>query len=218
MKKHLVTGLVVCMLTLAVFSQWAAAETRYVADQLVITLREGMGNEYRVLRTLRTDTPLEVLEEQGRYLHVRLDDGTEGYVLKQYVSSKRPKSQRINELEAEVERLTTQVAEHAEVVAEAEQARAEVELLQKQLHAKEEELAEIRELSDNALMLDKERKRLQRELDAAQKELNKLQKENRTMLSTVSVKWFLAGGGTLLAGWIMGKLSRRKKRRDFSRF
>jgi len=218
MKKYLVTGLVVCMLTLAVFSQWAAAETRYVADQLVITLREGMGNEYRVLRTLRTDTPLEVLEEQGRYLHVRLDDGTEGYVLKQYVSSKRPKSQRINELEAEVEHLTSQVAEHAEVVAEAEQARAEVKLLQEQLHAKEEELAEIRELSDNALMLDKERKRLQRELDAAQKELNRLQKENRTMLSTVSVKWFLAGGGTLFAGWIMGKLSRRKKRRDFSRF
>ncbi|MFO7831313.1 MAG: TIGR04211 family SH3 domain-containing protein [Desulfuromonadaceae bacterium] len=218
MKKYLVTGLVVCILTLGLFSQWAAAETRYVADQLVITLREGMGNEYRVLRTLRTDTPMEVLGEQGRYLHVRLADGTEGYVLKQYISTKRPKSQRIKELEAEVERLTAQAEEHADVVAEAEQARAEVELLQEELQAKEEELAEIRELSDNALMLDKERKRLQHELDAAQKELNKLQKENRTMLSTVSVKWFLAGGGTLFAGWIMGKLSRRKKRRDFSRF
>jgi len=216
MKKHLVTGFVVCILSLAVFSQWAIADTRYVADQLVITLREGMGNQYRVLRTLKTDTPIEVLEEEGRYLRVRLNDGTEGYVLKQYISPKRPKSQQINELKGEVERLTTQVAEHADVVAEAEQARAEAELLQEQLRIKAEELAEIRELSDNALMLDKERKRLQRELDAAQKELKKLQKENRTMLSTASVKWFLAGGGTLLAGWIMGKLSRRKKRRDFS--
>ncbi|MCA1797290.1 MAG: TIGR04211 family SH3 domain-containing protein [Desulfuromonadaceae bacterium] len=216
MKKNLVTGLLICVLSFATLAGSAVADTRYVADQLVITLREGMGNQYRVLRTLKTDTPVEVLEEQGRYLHVRLDDGTEGYVLKQYISSKRPKSQRINELQDEVERLTSQVAERADVVAEAEQARAEVELLQEQLRTKEEELVEIRELSDNALMLDKERKRLQRELDAAQKELTKLQKENRTILSTVSVKWFLAGGGTLFAGWIMGKLSRRKKRRDFS--
>lgn len=218
MKKYLITGLVVPILTLALFSQSAVAETRYVADQLVITLRGGMGNEYSVLRTLRTDTPMEVLDEQGRYLHVRLDDGTEGYVLKQYVSSKRPKSERIKKLQAEVERLTTRIAEQEDVVAEVEQARAEAELLQQQLRAKTEELAEIRELSDNALMLDEERKRLQRELDAAMDELSKLKKENRTMLSAVSVKWFLAGGGTLFVGWVMGKLSRRKKRRDFGGF
>jgi SH3 domain protein len=218
MKKHFVTGIVVCILSLAVFSHCAVADTRYVADQLVITLREGMGNEYRVLRTLRTDTPMEVLEEQGRYLRVRLEDGTEGYVLKQYISPQRPKSQQIEELEAEVERLTSRIEEYADVVAEAEQARAEAEGLEEQLHARTEELAEIRELSDNALMLDQERKRLQSELGAALEELEKLQKENRTMLSTASVKWFLAGGGTLLVGWIMGKLSRKKKRRDFSRF
>lgn len=218
MKKYLVTGFAVCVLSLTVFSGWALADTRYVADQLIITLREGMGNEYRVLRSLKTDTPMEVLEEQGRYLRVRLDDGTEGYVLKQYISSKRPKSQRIEELRAEVERLTSEVKEQADVLAEAEQARAEVELLQQQLRAKAQELDEIRELSDNALMLDKERKRLQRELSEAREELTKLQKENRTILSTVSVKWFLAGGGTLFAGWIMGKLSRRKKRRDFGGF
>lgn len=218
MKKHILTGLVVCILILAVFSQWAAADTRYVADQLIITLREGMGNEYRVLRTLKTDTPMEVLEEQGRYLRVRLNDGTEGYVLKQYISSKRPKSQRINELQNEVARLSTQVTEHAEAVEAAQQASAEAEVLQQKLLEKEQELIEIRELSDNALMLDKERKRLQRELDAAQKELSRVQEENRTMLSTVSIKWFLAGGGTLLIGWIMGKLSRRKKRSDFSGF
>lgn len=218
MKKYFVTGLIVGVLSITLFTQWAVADTRYVADQLIITLREGMGNQYRVLRTLKTDTPMEVLEEEGRYLRVRLNDGTEGYVLKQYISAKRPKSERLKELQAEVERLTTQAAEHADVLAQAEQARAEVEQLQEQLNVKEEELAEIRELSDNALMLDKERKRLQRELEAAQKELNKLRKENRTMLSTVSVKWFLAGGGTLFIGWLMGKLSRRKKRSDFSRF
>ncbi|MDY0292096.1 MAG: TIGR04211 family SH3 domain-containing protein [Desulfuromonadaceae bacterium] len=216
MKKHLVTALVVCVLSLAFMPEWVAADTRYVADQLVITLREGMGNEYRVKRTIKTDTRMEVLEEQGRYLRVRLNDGTEGYVLTQYVSTQRPKSQIIKELEAEVEGLRSQTEAQADAVADAEQMRAEVELLQQRVQRKEEELVEIRELSDNALMLDEERKRLKLELDAAQEELNMLREENRTILSTASTKWFLAGGGTLFVGWVMGKLSRRKKRRDFS--
>ncbi|MFW6387599.1 MAG: TIGR04211 family SH3 domain-containing protein, partial [Thermodesulfobacteriota bacterium] len=212
------TFVITSVLLLAVCAGPGAADTRYVTDQLVITLREGAGNEYQVLRTLRTDTPMEVLEERGRYLRVRLDDGTEGYVLKQYISSKRPKSERIKELQAEIERLSARSSEQAEIVEEAEQARTEVERLREELRVKEEELHEIRELSDDALMLDKERKRLQAELDSALEELSKLQEENRTMLSSASVKWFLAGGGTLFVGWIMGKLSRRKKRRDFSRF
>jgi SH3 domain protein len=217
MKKYCATFIIFGVLLLAVCVGPGAADTRYVADQLVITLREGAGNEYRVMRTLRTDTPMEVLEEQGRYLRVRLDDGTEGYVLKQYISSNRPKSERIKELQAEIERLSARASEQAEIIEEAEQARAEAERLREELRAKEEELQEIRELSDDALMLDKERKRLQAELDSALEELSKLQEENRTMLSSASMKWFLAGGGTLFVGWIMGKLSRRKKRSDFSR-
>ncbi len=216
MKKHLVTAVAICVLSLAFMPEWATADTRYVADQLVITVREGMGNEYRVKRTIKTDTRMEVLEEQGRYLRVRLNDGTEGYVLTQYVSTQRPKSQIIKELEAEVEGLRSQTEAQAAAVADAEQTRAEVELLQQRVQSKEEELVKIRELSDNALMLDEERKRLKLELDAAQEELNRLREENRTILSTASTKWFLAGGGTLFAGWVMGKLSRRKKRRDFS--
>jgi SH3 domain protein len=218
MKRYCATFVIISVLLLAVCAGPGAADTRYVADQLVITLREGAGNEYRVLRTLRTDTPMEVLEEQGRYLRVRLDDGTEGYVLKQYISPRRPKSERIKELQAEIERLSARASEQAEIIEETEQARTEAERLREELRIKEEELHEIRELSDDALMLDKERKRLQAELDAALEELSKLQEENRTMLSSASVKWFLAGGGTLFVGWIMGKLSRRKKRRDFSHF
>ena len=67
------------------------AETQYVSDQLIITLREGKGNEYKIIKTLKAGTPLEIIEENERYLKVRTESGSEGWVLKQYVTEETPK-------------------------------------------------------------------------------------------------------------------------------
>lgn len=83
----------------------AAAETMYVVDELVITLRQGMSNKHKILKTLKTGTALEVLEEVDSYLRVRTEDGTEGYVLRQYISSKLPCIVRSNKLETENSKL-----------------------------------------------------------------------------------------------------------------
>ncbi len=215
MMKKFVASVFLCVICLGASGGWAA-DTRYVTDQLVITLREGKGNEYKIIKTLGTDTAMEVLAEEGNYLHVRLADGTQGYVLKQYISPRIPKSKKINNLELEVEQLRSQAEEQQGALAAQETLQSELETLRQELAAREQELARIRELSDNALVLDEERKRLRLELDEAQAQLSTLQEENRTMLSDVSVRWFLAGGGTLLLGWILGKFSRRKARGSFS--
>lgn len=217
MIRHLMLCAILFVVCLGGSVAWAA-DIRYVADQLIITLREGKGNEYRVIKTLRTDTPMEVLEDSGRYLRVRLENGTEGYVLKQYISQREPKSRRIDVLQAEVEQLRTRLEEEGNATAVNQTLQTELERLRQDLASRESELEQIRELSDNALMIDKERKRLKQELETAHKELSKLQHENKTMLSTVTIKWFLAGAGTLMLGWILGKFSRRKQRSSFSRF
>ena len=74
------------------------ADTRYVGDQLIITLRQGRSIKHKILKTLETGTPVEVLEEDSSYYKVRTSDGIEGYVLRQYISSNPPKSQLIDEL------------------------------------------------------------------------------------------------------------------------
>ena len=90
----------------------ALADTQYVSDMLILCLRAGPGNEYKVIRNLKTDAPLEVLEEDELYLKVRTDQGEEGWVLRQYISSKTPKpiiiaalKRDIKQLEATVEKL-----------------------------------------------------------------------------------------------------------------
>ena len=81
MKKSLISLL---LLFSGALGAQALADQRYVTDQLVITLRAEAGEGARTLGSLRTGTPLVVLEEVGSFLRVRTDDGVEGYVLKQY--------------------------------------------------------------------------------------------------------------------------------------
>jgi len=78
---------------------------------LVITLRTGQGQGYKVIKTLKTDTPVEVLEESENYLRVRTEEGEEGWVAKQYITSEVPKPIIIEGLKEETNKLNARVEE-----------------------------------------------------------------------------------------------------------
>lgn len=201
----------------------ASADTRYVSDQLVITLREGMSNQYRVIRTLKTDTAMEVLSEQDNYLYVQLDDGTKGYVLKQYIVKKVPNTLRIKQLSEEVDALQAAKTQQTQLAAENS---AELLALRQQLAETKNaltiteevlsntkgELSDLQMKAENVVLIDQERQRLKTELSAAIDELESLRQDNNEMLKTAMIKWFVAGAGVLFVGWVAGKFSRKKKR------
>ena len=60
----------------------AQAETVYVTDNLNLSLRSEENNSSKVVKLLPTGTPLTVIEENKStgFAHVRLNDGTEGYM------------------------------------------------------------------------------------------------------------------------------------------
>jgi len=82
-----------------------------VSDELVINLREGKGNEYKIIKMLRNGTPLNILEEAEQYLKVRTAEGLEGWVLKQYITSEPPKTAIIAGLENERDRLNSSLGQ-----------------------------------------------------------------------------------------------------------
>lgn len=213
-----------CMLSLFFAAAGSVqAETRYVSDQVFITLRRGPGTEYKVLKNLKTGTPLDVLEDGETWLMVRHQDGTEGYVLRQYLTGELPKTVVIARLQKEKERLQGRVAELGN---RAQSWTAEKEELQRQIsdiqQAFKKEKGErlsvsrdfenLQEAAKNVSELLAERERLQAENKKFAGELQQLREENETLLRRAIVKWFLAGGGVLLVGWLMGKSSRTKKR------
>lgn len=149
------------------------AKTQYVSDQIVITLRSGQGEEFRILKHLRTGTPVEVLAEDGPFLRVRIKDGTEGWVRKRYLTSEAPKATVIAGLKKELSGMKATVG--------------------------------------NAESLARERDRLQGENKRLRQENEQLIAESERVERKEMFYWFLAGGGVLVLGWIIGKASRQKR-------
>lgn len=218
--------LVCCCLLLmvSVFSAVSAeAETRYVSDQIAITLRRGPGTEYKILKSLATGSAVEFLEEEENYLKVRTKDGAEGYVLKQYITAKLPKSYIIARLEKERAQLQERLASMAKRAqgwtAEKEELQRQVADMQQAFNSEKSKRASLDKKhqtllsgAKNVADLLKERDRLKAENEKYAADLTQLRQENDDILRKAIVKWFLAGAGVLFAGWLMGKRSRPRKR------
>jgi len=216
-------------------SRPASADTRYVDDQLIITLRMGKSTQHKIIKTLKTGTPLEVLEEDDTYLKVRTPDGTEGYVLRQYISSRPPATQRI----AELERLNNSLQKKINTL---ESAKNNLEMqLNKFQENYQEELSSVtlksdeleknleQALSNERIMTEKyntllnqaenvieiaaERDRLLEQHEKLQAKVSALTSKNEKLADNRMIKWFLAGGGVFFFGWIIGKISRKKRSR-----
>jgi SH3 domain protein len=209
------------------------ADTRYVSDMLIVTLREGRGLEYKAIRAIKTGTPMEVLEESGRYLRVRIEEGEEGWIAKKYISSEVPKAIIIAGLKKEANRLKTRVKElekgQASLLDQINVAKRgytiKVEELEKSAkNSREEasritmELAQITEKyntlldqSKNVVELISEHERFQKEKVRLDKEMKDLVQENAHLKNKRMIGWFLAGGGVFFIGFIAGKVSRKKR-------
>jgi len=223
----------VLFILLSVSVRATHADRRYVSDMLIITLRTGQGREYKVIKTLKTDTPVEVLEESEEYLRVRTDEGEEGWVAKQYISSEVPKSIIIGGLKEEAGKLNTRIEEFEKDQASlleqfevATQSHAvKVEELEKSASNRKKEASRLKielaqitkkhntliDQSKNVVDLISEQKRLQAKNVNLDTRVEHLQKENADLRNTRRLQWFLVGGGVFFIGWIAGKVSRRKK-------
>ncbi|HSN51916.1 MAG TPA: TIGR04211 family SH3 domain-containing protein [Woeseiaceae bacterium] len=130
----------------------AAAETGYVTDRLMLGLHQAEDTSDRPFRSLESGTRFEVLSRDRLYAHVRLEDGTEGYVKAAYVVYEPPAKLIVNQSQAQVERLTAELEEakaaFAEPAAVIDSLKAERDTLASELAAARERADELE--ADNA--------------------------------------------------------------------
>jgi SH3 domain protein len=220
----------VCFFAAPVFAQ-----TVYVADQLVITLRQGKSTQHKILKTIKTGTPMEVLEsdKDDPYMKVRLQTGEEGYVLAQYISQEIPKTMIIARLEKELEQMQENIVQAEEKKKQAmsnlkdiknEKAQKEQEMgsyaagLDQELSKARSDLQELTadheallKKSQKVVEISEERDRLLGENAQVSAEVQILRDENSSLKRSGVIKWFLAGGGVFFFGWVIGKISRKRK-------
>ena len=223
------------LLSIVVLSSSVMADTRYVDDLLVITLRQGKSSKHRILRTLKTGTALEVLEEDESYLKVRTADGLEGFVLRQYISTSPPKKQLIKRLEGKNKDLQQKITQfdktnddlkaqigvmqenHAQELLELTGRSSLTEEALQQIQQEQEVIAEnystLLGQSENVVAIAEERDQLLMDRSKLTSEVTSLRDQNEKLSDNRMIKWFLAGGSVFLLGWIIGKISRKKRTR-----
>ena len=78
------------------------AKTMYVTDRLYLSLRSGPDPEAPSLGLLRSDTKVYVLDTEGKWAKVTLEDGRTGWVMKKFLVEDMPKFLMIEELQGQI--------------------------------------------------------------------------------------------------------------------
>jgi SH3 domain protein len=211
------------------------ADTRYVSDVLVINLRAAPSTSSKTLAHLRTGDSLEVLGAQGSHLRVRIPTGEEGWVTQQYTTAETPKAQVIAELRRELAkvkkkasgtedertRLQTELQQIKEshgtearsAAQELSTARKEARGNSSQYQAVKEKYDALLEKSKRVLEITAERDALREKNAQLEAQVQKLDGELASVTRSNLVTGLLVGGGLVLAGWVLGSTSRKKKSR-----
>lgn len=203
----------------------ALAETRYVTDEVKITLRTGESASHRIERMLPTGTPVEVLSvnpETG-YSHVRVGD-TEGYVLTRQLLREPPARDRLAALQAKVAQLSqapSQLQQELEdLTTRFHQLSSSHTKLQAMKQEVDQNYAALQLTASDAVQIASERDALRKQVADLTREAADLKLRTQELENNNLQRWFLTGAGVVVGGILLGlilpnlKLRRRRSKWD----
>lgn len=201
------------------------AATKYVSDELVITLRTGQGNQYQIIKTLTSGTLLTVLEEtQTGYTRVRTPNGTEGWVRTQYLSDKPPAAEELAKTQEKLAKLQDKLSQTQQELSEVRKQKTQLEgehdKLQSENKSTSDELAKLSQIAAHPKQLESENTDLREKFAKMSDEFNLIKQENQVLKDRSKRNWFLAGALVVIIGIVIGLIIpklrfRRKDSWDF---
>lgn len=196
-------------------ASWAAKV--YVTDTFRITLRGGPSIENRILKSIPSGTPVEVLESGEDWSRVRLlepdDNDLIGWVLSRYLITREP-------WELQTKSLLSENAQLKERVDLLEKETNELSLRDKKLDGElKKTTSALQRLQYEHTTLKKESSdylKIKAAYENNKKRVDALSRENEVLKSAQINKWFATGALVLLCGLMIGVVVGRhqKKRRS----
>ena len=202
---------------LAFFSATGFAESMYISDNLKVTVRRGPSTEYKIIDIAESGERVEILEEGDDWTLVRLGNGKEGYVTTRYLIAGPTHAIRLEQLQAKQKSLTQQATalleENTKLREENKRLASALQSTEKTLKTVDGEFQELKAGSAEYLTLKTNFKKINDQLAEQTQKAAKLDKELSKVELNQYIKWFLAGSGVLLVGFIVGFSARRGRRR-----
>jgi SH3 domain protein len=200
-----------------VFAGIVYAETMYVKDVLRLPLRTGQSTEYKIIAVIESGLQVEVLQAQEEWTQVRLPNEKEGWVQSRYLTPQPTSKIRLEQLEIKHKNLTAQGAalleENTNLKQEKKKLSAELADNQKALAKISKDFESLKADSAEFLNLKAKYDATAAELAEKSKKLSTLEEELSKLELYNYIKWFLAGSGVLLVGFIVGFSAKRQRRR-----
>lgn len=208
-------------LALLVLLLWPAAPvysapanpSLYVIDQLQVGVRRGPSTDYATVDVIRTGDKVTFLGESGDKLWVRVTtpNNREGWVSRRYLVDSPPAALLLRDSSPEENADLAAVLENLRLENEkSKTALAESEAQNKNLESR---LARLSNDCSSSISLRDNLDETQQKLKEQEQALQTLQAENQALNFTSNLRWFLAGGAVLLAGWFIGWLFGRRNKR-----
>jgi len=204
-------------IVLMCFANTGFAETMYVTDVLKLTLRSGPSTGHKILSVVESGQQVEMIEPGEDWSLVRIANGKEGYVLTRYLMPEPTHNVRLERLQAKHKALMQQ---SATLLEENTRFRNDGKQLKSALDQNDKELKKLRIDYDklkagSAEYIDLKEKydTVSGQLAQQTKRADTLDEELRAIEMNQYIKWFLAGSGVLLVGFIVGFSARRQRRR-----
>lgn len=197
------------------------AETRYITDELTIPLRRGPTNGHKIVNAaVPSGTSLEVLSEdkQAGFTEVRMQNGTEGWVQTQYLTSDPIARDKLAAAAKRVETLTSELTNMRQGIKAEQSARNNAEGtssdLNKQIKQLQTELSDIRRVSANAVATYEENKSLKAQTDQLQQTVSAQTSQIQSLKSNELEIWLLTGGGLVALGLAAGVMIKSRPKRS----
>lgn len=198
------------ILGLLLMSSVAIAKDYYVKDTLYVAMRSGPGNEFPVVKTLKTGDVLTFIEfsDDKEYIKVRTHDGVEGWLSEKYLIDTPVAMLRVTKLENQLTRLssenTAMKTELGELRTKYTEMDTEARRLSKENERLRKENERITEISGNPIMVANQNDELRNKNVALEKELSMKSQELQVLLDRSDREWFVIGAGVLTGGIFIG--------------
>ena len=216
MKQHF-KRIVYVGIVLMCFSANGLAESMYVTDLLKLTLRSGPSTEHKILSVVESGYQVEMLEPGEDWSLVRIADGKEGYVLTRYLVPEPTHNVRLEKLQTKhkaiVQQAATLLEENTRFRNESKKLKATSDRNEKALKKLHTDYDKLKAGSADYLELKEKYKTVSGQLAEQTKRAAALDEDLRAIEINQYIKWFLAGSGVLLVGFIVGYSARRQRRR-----
>ena len=196
---------------IAILSFSAHAQTRYVSDKLVITVRTGQGAQFQIIKTLESGDHVKVLETTDTgYTLIETTDGTEGWVRTQYLADEPVASEKLIRAEARLAKTRTALkkikADFATLSEEHKTLSQQQTTLSTDKKQLDTELARLNEIAKKPIIIDRQNRQLQQQNVSLEKDVQRLNQENNSLKDRSQREWFIVGALVVFGGIIFGLL------------